>query len=71
MPYHIGVDIGGTKTAVALFDGEMKMLCRDSFPTGSAGSCQALVQEIYRRTRALADGAGLKWEDIDLEKQTL
>ena len=64
MPYHIGVDIGGTKTAVALFDGEMKILCRDSFPTGSAGSCHALVQEIYRRTRALADGAGLKWEDM-------
>lgn len=50
------IDIGGTKTAVALYDGSSAELCYRQFPTAPAEGSRALAERVYESVRgALAE----------------
>ncbi|MGM9683681.1 MAG: ROK family protein [Eubacteriales bacterium] len=54
----IGIDIGGTKTAVAIFDESMNMLSKRNFPTASAPGCRELTGKVLEICRELARETG-------------
>lgn len=52
----VGVDIGGTKVAAGLVDGEGRILASVSEPTPAGGKIAALVADLVDRLREQADG---------------
>lgn len=51
--YYAGVDIGGTKTAVGLFDEQLEPVCVHTIPTCAVDGCARLVQRIGEEWRSL------------------
>lgn len=62
--YHFGVDIGGTKTAVGIFDRQFRPLRTATIPTRAEEGCQALTEHIGELYRSLVGQSGLSPEDI-------
>ena len=46
MAYFLGMDIGGTKTAVALYDREFRPVGKQTMPTRPENGCRELVGRI-------------------------
>jgi len=62
--YVVGVDLGGTKTAVALADLSGVVLAKSEDVTTRDGG-QAVVQQISRLARDVAAQAGVSWRSVD------
>lgn len=59
IPVHLGIDIGGTKVAMALGSPDGTLHARDRFTTPGLGSAEADLARIAERARALAASAGI------------
>ena len=57
--YYAGVDIGGTKTAVGLFDSRREPVQVAVMPTNAAEGCHRLTQRIGDQFRRLLDTCGV------------
>ncbi|MDW8290889.1 MAG: ROK family protein [Armatimonadota bacterium] len=55
-PYIVGVDIGGTKVACVLADGEGRIVARQWQPTRSAEGWQAVVGQLFEMTERVLQG---------------
>ena len=64
MHYTIGVDVGGTKTAYGLFDGDHVLLDRLEHPTLRQGSNEEIVQPIIDGVNHLTDKNGIRRTDL-------
>jgi glucokinase len=49
----VGVDIGGTNTAIALIDEKGKVLAESTMPTGGYGSAEVFVEELAMHVRMI------------------
>lgn len=57
--YVVGVDLGGTKIAAALFDGDGRLLGRDRMETAGAETAQEVVRRMVQLVEHVADGRSL------------
>lgn len=64
MSYAIGIDIGGTKTAIGLVDSEGNVKDKLSLPTDQSVSPSEMVDRMASAVRQLADQAGLSIESL-------
>lgn len=62
--YYAGVDIGGTKTAVGLFDERLEPLQIVTMPTQSSDGCKRLVERIGAAWRELLAAQGVTPEEV-------
>ena len=54
----LGIDMGGTKIALGLFDESGKLLFKSRFPTDLSLSAAELMDAIFHNARALLSRAG-------------
>ena len=59
IPRALGIDIGGTKVALAVGDEQGRVLARRRRPTGSSGDAEADLRRIATDARTLLDEAGV------------
>lgn len=64
MKYCLGIDIGGTKTAVALADGKGAPIIKNSFPTESFLGAESLVARIKETYEDLCCKQGIRKEQV-------
>lgn len=64
MEYRIGVDLGGTAIKAGVIDGENRMVCRVSVPTGASRSFETVVAEMAGAVRTAAAQAGMQMSDF-------
>ena len=64
MAYFLGMDIGGTKTAVALYDREFRPVGKQTMPTRPESGCRELVGRIAEAVQALLDGQHAGVSDV-------
>ncbi len=62
--YYVGVDIGGTKIAIAVFDCEFHSIVECVIPTDCRNGCRAMVEQIYRAYRDVLSQASINERDI-------
>lgn len=62
--YNFGVDLGGTNIAVAIVDGEGKIIVKGSTPTMNERSYEPIVADMAKLCKALATEAGISMEEI-------
>lgn len=65
MARYLGIDIGGTKTAVVLGDETANILRRSSFPTDHEGGPQAVLEDIKRAATELTVAEGLSLGEVE------
>ncbi len=63
--HRLGIDIGGTKTALALADAAGAIVARERFPTEPSGSAEDDLLRIAARARALAEASGVGWPEVE------
>ena len=61
---YLGIDIGGTKTAVLLGDEQADTLARIEFATDHAGGPEAVLERVVEAAREVCDGAGAALGDL-------
>jgi glucokinase len=61
---YLGIDIGGTKTALGLGDGEGAIHAAERMPTPLSGDARADLRVIVERCRALLAANGLRVEQV-------
>ena len=64
MEYCLGIDIGGTKTAVALADSSATPIITKSFPTKPQDGAESLVRRIKETYEDLCHNKGIKKEQV-------
>ncbi|MCQ2449353.1 MAG: ROK family protein, partial [Clostridia bacterium] len=64
MKYYLGIDIGGTKTAVGVFDPDCTLIAETAFPTNPQSGCADLVHRIGVTYRKLLQENGLAEEQV-------
>lgn len=64
MKYCLGIDIGGTKTAVAIADGKGAPIIKNSFPTESFLGAESLVARIKETYEDLCHKQGIRKEQV-------
>ena len=62
--YAVGVDIGGTKVAYGLFDGNGELIDRDEHPSDREADGPAFSDEIVRHVDALLEKNGVEKSDV-------
>lgn len=56
MAYYLGIDIGGTKTAIGLFDENLNLLVETAFATEASLGYESLLDRILKASQTLASG---------------
>lgn len=64
--YKIGVDLGGTKIAAALVDGENRIVAKATLPTLPERGNDAVAEDIAALVKTVAEEKGAKLSDIEL-----
>lgn len=64
MDYRIGVDLGGTAIKAGVIDGQNRIVCRVSVPTGASRSFETVVAEMAGAARMAAGQAGMDIADF-------
>lgn len=64
MKYCLGIDIGGTKTAVALADLSGNIIVKNNFPTESFLGAESLVTRIKNAYEALCETKRIRKQDV-------
>lgn len=59
MPLYLGVDIGGTKTAVVAGDESAKVIARVSFPTDHAGGPEKVIADVKEGMKKVCGECGV------------
>ena len=62
--YHLGIDIGGTKTSVGIFDADFRAVKSVTMPTQPQEGCRTLVRRIGDAYRTLLRETGVKAQAI-------
>ena len=62
--YVIGIDVGGTRIRMGLFDGNMQLVSEQSFLTDKESTATELMDFLALQARGLAEGAGLAMKDM-------
>ena len=62
--YTIGIDVGGTKTAYGLLDGQKRIVRRLSHPSDDTASPEEFFDTIVANIKGLMAAEGLQNEDI-------
>lgn len=62
--YYIGVDLGGTKIAAGVVNGEGRIIHKDSMPTGRTRKSEAIVNDICLIIKKLIDDSSIPTEEI-------
>lgn len=65
MTRFLGVDLGGTKTAVVLGDQEAHVLEKASFPTDHAGGPEKVIEDIKRAADEVCHRRGMRPADVE------
>lgn len=65
MPYFLGVDLGGTKTAVVLGDEKAQVLEKTSFPTRRDGGPEKVIEDIKRAADEVCGRRGMRPADVE------
>ena len=64
MEYRIGVDLGGTAIKAGVIDGQNRIVCRVSVPTGASRPFETVVADMAGAAAAAAAQAGLRMTDF-------
>ena len=64
MEYRIGVDLGGTAIKAGVIDGQDRIVCRVSVPTGASRPFETVVADMAGAAAAAAAQAGLRMTDF-------
>ena len=64
-PYHLGLDVGGTNLAAAVYDNDYRMLSHRSIPAGGGRCAQAITADMAAVSRAVIEDAGISVEDVE------
>jgi glucokinase len=64
MKYYLGIDLGGTKTAVILADETMTIIDRRKFATAEEGGPNGVMDRIAKTARALYADHGIRTMDV-------
>ena len=62
--YVIGVDVGGTRTKLGLFDGKTQLLSQQKYLTDKDATAMELMDILARQITALVESAGVRLEDV-------
>ncbi len=62
--YYVGVDIGGTKTAVGLFDAQLEPIAVHTIKTNAQEGCARLVERIGQEWESLRQTYGIAPESV-------
>jgi len=62
--YAIGIDVGGTRIRLGLFDGNMQLLAEQHYLTDKDASALELMDFLSQKAAALTEGAGMRLEDV-------
>ena len=62
--YVIGIDVGGTRIKMGLFDANMQVVAEQQYLTDKDGTATELIDILAVQTRALAEKAGLSLQDV-------
>ncbi len=62
--YAVGIDVGGTRIKIALFDAEMQRISEQQFLTDKEIGADALMDFLAQQVRVLVDHAGLTMQDV-------
>ena len=62
--YVIGIDVGGTRVKMGLFDAGMQLIAEQKYLTDKDGTVTELISFLAQQTRALVEKAGLTLGDI-------
>lgn len=60
----LGIDLGGTKLALALADAQGRLRARRRRPTGASSDAEADLTRLADDARALVAEAGVDWKDV-------
>ncbi len=63
--YTIGVDLGGTNIAIGLCDGDLKIIDKDSVPTGADRDGDSIVKDMAALAAKIIERNGLTVADIE------
>lgn len=63
--YAIGIDLGGTFIAGGIADGDGRLLCRRSVPTGAERGPEEIVRDMAGMCRGMAAELGVGCEDME------
>ena len=63
--YHLGLDVGGTNLAAAVYDNDYRMLSHRSIPAGGGRCTQAITADMAAVSRAVIEDAGISVEDVE------
>ncbi len=64
-PYHLGLDVGGTNLAAALYDDEYNKLSHRSIPAGGSRGWQEIVADMAAVSRAVVEDAGVGLDQVE------
>ena len=62
--FAVGIDVGGTRIKIALFDAEMQRISEQQFLTDKEIGADALMDFLAQQVRVLVDHAGLTMQDV-------
>ena len=63
--YHLGLDVGGTNLAAAVYDNDYRMLAHRSIPAGADRNWQAITGDMAAVSRSVIDEAGISIDDVE------
>lgn len=64
-PYHLGLDVGGTNLAAAIYDNDYKQLSYRSIPAGAGRNWQAITGDMAAISKAVIQDAGIDIRDVE------
>lgn len=62
--YYVGIDIGGTKTALALYDETFSLVVERTMATDCQNGCRALVEQIHRLYEEMLSEAAVSENEV-------
>ena len=64
-PYHLGLDVGGTNLAAAIYDNDYRQLAHRSIPAGADRTWQAITGDMAAVSLAAIKDAGIDIRDVE------
>lgn len=62
--YYLGIDLGGTNIAIGLVDEDLKIVYKDSVPTGASRPIDEIMDDMAALCISVAEKAGVSFSDI-------
>lgn len=63
--YYLGIDLGGTKIAVGLVDENLKIVFKDSVPTGASRPTSEIMDDMGALCASVVERAGVSFSEVE------